>query len=70
MREIKNTYFKDQDPRRPLLSGLPLPKGEDGVVRDIHFIDCNFHPNCDPKFFVDCKFTNCNGPEDYDWNKY
>lgn len=62
-REIRNCYFKDQDPRRPLMSGLPLPKGEDGVVRNCVFIRCTFHPNCSDVIFEDCELIDCDGDE-------
>ena len=62
---LKNRYYKDQDPSRPLMSGLPLPKSSDGKVHDIDFVDCTFHPNCRPDMFLDCTFTNCDGPTDY-----
>lgn len=65
MTERRDRYYKDQDPAHRLMSGLPLPKDGDGKVRDVHFIDCTFHPNCNPAMFVDCKFTNCDGPSNY-----
>ena len=52
-------YFKDQSPDDRLISGLPLPKDEDGVVRDKQFEDCTFHPNCQDVRFVDCTFVRC-----------
>ena len=64
MRECRHRYYKDQDPERPLVSALPLPKDPDGKVRNVHFIECTFHPNCDHKLFVDCKFTRCDGPKE------
>jgi hypothetical protein len=57
-----NYYFKDQDPTRPLLSGRPLPKDSDGVVRHVDFVDCDFHPNCRGVRFEGCTFTDCEQP--------
>lgn len=60
---FENRYYKD----RPegvgfLISGLPLPKDADGVVRGKHFVDCEFHPNCDHVTFENCVFSRCDGP--------
>ena len=55
-------YFKDQRPDEGLISGLPLPKDEDGIVRDKMFEDCSFHPNCQDVRFVHCSFKNCDYP--------
>jgi len=55
-------YFKDQDPTHQLVSGLPLPKDEDGIVRDKMFEDCSFHPNCHDVRFVRCSFKGCDYP--------
>ena len=63
MLELKNRYYKDRPEGMQLMSGLPLPRSADGKVHDIHFIDCSFHPNCAGDLFVDCKFTNCDGPD-------
>lgn len=63
MLELSNRYYKDRPDGVQLISGLPLPKAEDGLVHDIHFIECSFHPNCRPEQFIGCKFTNCDGPE-------
>jgi hypothetical protein len=59
MREYVNYYFKDQDPTKPLISGMPLPKDHDGVVREVRFIDCDFHPNCQDVKFERCEFVRC-----------
>lgn len=56
---VKNYYFKQGD---GLMSGRPLPEANElGYIVDIHFIDCDFHPNCDTAMFKDCEFTGCNG---------
>lgn len=62
-----NYYFKDRPEGKTLMSGYPLPKGDDGIVRNITFLNCDFHPNCRPKLFVQCTFTNCDGPHSYDY---
>ena len=62
MTELKNRYYKDQSPDHRLISGLPLPKDADGIVRNKHFVDCTFHPNCTLEMFVGCTFTDCDGP--------
>lgn len=54
MVEIIRHYFKESSV--PLMSGLPLPKDADGIVRNKRFIDCKFHPNCDVVQFRDCEF--------------
>ena len=61
MKEIRNVYYKDQDPKHPLMSGLPLPKDSDGIVRNIRFLDCTFHPNCQDVKFENCQFAGCSG---------
>lgn len=62
MREYRNYYFKDQSTERPLISGLPLPKDSDGVVREKRFVDCEFHPNCGDVKFEGCEFKGCENP--------
>lgn len=57
--EIEGCYFKDRPLNLQLISGLPLPKDADGVVRNKHFIDCTFHPNCQDVKFENCLFTRC-----------
>lgn len=59
---VKGYYYKDRPEGVQLISGMPLPKDPDGKVRNYHFIDCTFHPNCKPDIFIDCQFTNCDGP--------
>jgi hypothetical protein len=64
MREIKNHYFKHKvdSNGKPItfMSGLPLPISEDGKVHNVKFVNCDFHPYCDPEtypeLFVDCEF--------------
>src|SRR5260370_40552307 len=55
-------YYKDQQ-EYPLMSGLPLPKAENGKVLRVDFLNCRFHPNCGHVEFVDCTFTDCDGME-------
>jgi hypothetical protein len=62
-RQRRHSYFKDQPPGRPLLSGLPLPKDGDGVVRNVRFLGCLFHPNCGRVKFEGCEFVDCDGEE-------
>jgi len=59
----EDRYYKDQDPDRPLMSGLPLPKDADGVVRNCDFARCSFHPNCRQVRFEHCTFERCDGVE-------
>ena len=62
MREIRDTYFKDFNDGVGYISGLPVPKGEDGICRGIRFIDCSFHAgmrSAGAVKFVDCEFINC-----------
>ena len=59
-----NWYFKYQSPEENLISGRPLPKDDDGIVRNIEFVNCEFHPNCEPSHFENCTFTNCYGPHE------
>lgn len=60
MKEIRDTYFKDFGDSVSYISGLPIPKGDDGVCRGIRFINCEFHPGCKVKF-ADCEFHDCYG---------
>ena len=57
----KDMYFKDRPEGVTLMSGLPLPKDEDGVVRGVTFEGCAFHPNCTGVEFVNCEFVDCEG---------
>ena len=63
MKVYKNMYFKDGGKPFVYISGLPLPKDVDGVVRNSHFIECDFHPMCKKVKFIGCKFTRCEGVE-------
>lgn len=54
-------YFKDCDVF--LISGLPLPKDSDGVVRHQTFVHCTFHPNCKEVRFEGCRWLDCDGVE-------
>ena len=56
-----NYYFKDRPDGVELISGRPLPKDDDGVVRNKIFKDCRFHPNCEDVTFEDCSFVDCTG---------
>ncbi len=57
--DIWDSYFKDRPDGMSLVSGLPLPKDSDGVVRDKTFSHCTFHPNCSGVSFVGCTFLDC-----------
>ena len=60
MREqIWHYYFKDQHYGYPLMSGAPLPKDPDGIVRNKSFHNCTFHPNCQDVTFDNCEFVDC-----------
>ena len=58
-RDVKDTYFKDAGDGRSFMSGLRLPRDSDGVVRNIRFIDCTFHPSCKSASFENCEFQDC-----------
>lgn len=51
MQIVKNTYFK----RGKGISGISLP----ATVTGVHFVRCDFHPNCWNLKFVDCVFEDC-----------
>lgn len=57
-------YFKDRPYGESLLSGLPLPKDADNVVRRKTFISCEFHSNCRDVVFQDCIFEKCYGDDE------
>jgi|PlaIllAssembly_1097288.scaffolds.fasta_scaffold1386171_1 hypothetical protein len=63
MRTLRGIYYKDRPKGVELMSGIPLPKDEDGKVRNIKFERCEFHPNCDPErypeMYENCKFVDC-----------
>ena len=56
----KNYYFKDSEVE--LMSGIQLPKGADGIVRNKVFVGCTFHYNCMNVQFEDCEFEDCDRP--------
>lgn len=58
---LPQRYYKHSDV--PLMSGLPLPIDDDGVVRNKHFFQCHFHPDCGGVLFVACDFEKCSGTE-------
>jgi hypothetical protein len=60
---ISNRYYKDRPAGVVLMSGLPLPKDENGIVRNIDFVNCEFHPNCRSIPFVNCTFESCDGAD-------
>ncbi len=43
-RVIKNWYIKDTGNGYPYMSGLAIPRDNDGVTRNIDFVDCDLHP--------------------------
>lgn len=59
---IERRYYKKpmKDQSR-MISGLPLPVDEDGVVRDKYFVQCDFHPSCGEVEFENCEFSGCPG---------
>jgi len=62
-RKYTEYYFKDRPAGEQLMSGLPLPKDSDGIVRGKDFVRCSFHPNCCHTVFEYCTFDDCDG----DW---
>jgi hypothetical protein len=58
-------YFKDDGSGDEYMSGLPLPKDEDGVVRNKVFVFCDFHFFCSSEKirFENCLFFDCNNQE-------
>lgn len=56
-------YFKDRPQGETLLSGLPLPKDDDGVIRNVDFVNCNMHVNTWNLQYENCTFTKCDGSE-------
>ena len=64
---VKNTYFKQDadDPKTRFISGLPLPQSDNGVVRNVQFIGCDFHPACESYKFENCEFIGCSGHEEF-----
>lgn len=65
-REIKDRYFKQyaETPEIQFISGLPLPRSENGMVENVQFIGCDFHPCCKDFRFVNCDFIGCSGARD------
>lgn len=63
--EFVDYYFKDDGTHPRLISGLPLPTDDDGVVRNHKFIKCNFHAICGDAKFEDCDFEDCHIGFDY-----
>lgn len=53
---IVNHYYKDSGHGERYMSGLPLPRDPDGVVRNVNFVGCTFHPCCAAKF-ENCSIT-------------
>lgn len=62
MEEYKNYYFKDAGDGARFISGLPLPRDPDGVVRNKRFVGCEFHPCCKAKF-ENCELVDCDWQE-------
>lgn len=60
MRTVKDCYFKDYGDGYTFISGLPIPTDEDGVCRDILFVNCDFHPGCNIPH-ERCSFERCDG---------
>lgn len=56
---IVNTYFRDDGTGRSFMSGYPLPRGYKGVIRNVTFVGCEFHPDCCGSMFKNCHFVDC-----------
>jgi len=41
---IDNWYIKDTGDGRAYMSGMAIPRDEDGITRNINFTNCDFHP--------------------------
>jgi len=71
MIQVKNVYFKHNGSEKPLISGIRPPSkyatepkegGENwNLITNTHFINCEFHPNCDIYKFRNCLFHDCSG---------
>lgn len=58
---IENHHFRDEGDGRKFMSGLPLPRDPDGIVRNIRFVDCSFHFCCVTDCYENCDFVGCYG---------
>ncbi len=65
---VENRYYKSysDEPERTFISGLPLPQSDNGVVRNVQFIGCDFHPACRSYKFENCEFIGCSGDDHFD----
>lgn len=63
MRIVENHYFKHyvDEPKLTFISGCSLPNAENGIVKNVVFRNCTFHPGCKGWRFVNCEFVNCCG---------
>lgn len=60
MRRIENYYLKDDGTHECYMSGRPIPcDSVDNVCRNIHFVTCDFHPQCKGITFENCIFERC-----------
>lgn len=59
LERIERRYYKKVV--KHMISGLPLPTDEDGVVRDKYFVQCDFHPSCEEVRFENCTYSGCSG---------
>ena len=51
----RDIYFKEAT----YMSGIGVPADPDGVVRNRHFINCDFHIACRNIPFENCIFERC-----------
>jgi hypothetical protein len=64
MKLVEDTYFKHPG---NFISGCALPLNDNGIVENVCFLHCTFHPACSEICFVNCVFISCQG-EDYIYN--
>lgn len=55
---MAHRYYKEGG---SFISGQPLPKNDDGTVKDKDFVNCSFHCNCKHVRFINCTFHSCTG---------
>ena len=52
-RLCKDWYIKDTGDGRFYMSGMAIPRDDDGVTRSVDFVNCDFHP-ASYSTFEDC----------------
>lgn len=50
MQEIRNWYIKDTGDGYPYISEMAIPRDDDGITRNINFVNCDFHPASNSNF--------------------